>query len=366
MVWRIEWKRSSIADWALARAETIALAAGPDGAHCSPFDHPDFFAAWVASSPSEVELLLMDARHESGQRAVWLFWRPAGVISIARSLAAVGGWVRELPGWTSLAGYSEPVVAPAGPPGAVLRPGFWEALARSLADSGVGEGIFASHARPTLLGAPSGESRDLMHFIDLSPYACFESFLAARPSADRSEIRRKLRKIERAGSVELVLHGPEDVEGALGLIPRAAACQRARYGESTLVPEVMLENLARRAVPSGAASFSTLRLDGRDISYVVGLGDSASMHFLLCTFERDAACLSPGVVHFALLYQWLIERGVRHVAFGRGNHGYKSEWTDGRSWPIGQISVKSNSLRGAVLRSAGATVRRLRSSLGII
>jgi CelD/BcsL family acetyltransferase involved in cellulose biosynthesis len=363
MTWRIDWRETNLADWGATRD---AVLAGHDPAMgealASPCDHPDFLAAWLDTAPQRFELRLLDARHASGQRAVWLFGRPRGGVStrIQRNLTALGGRIPGLYGWTSIAAYNEPTVAPAGPEDAPLRPGFWEAVQASLAGSGAADQLSAHHVRRQL-GAPEvGAKGDVLHYIDLAPYASAEAFLDARSASRRQSIRRKLRRIAREGEVRLHVHGPDEVEAAVGWIDRIAAGQKARYGDSPPIPDRLLEALARRGITSGVANFSTLQLDGRNVSYMVGLTGAARFHMAMCTFETQYAELAPGVVHFHQLFDWMIARGIRWFDMGRGHFDYKRDWTDGAMWRTAPVDLLSPSKVSALRRSAARALLRAR------
>jgi len=162
----------------------------------------------------------------------------------------------------------------------------------------------------------------------------WERWLAARPGALRSTIRRKLARAERDGAAFALVAGRPALEEGI-------AEYEAVYAASWKEPEPhphFAAALMRAAAAAGALRLALLRHAGQVVAAQLWLvaGGVATVHKL--AHGEAARALSPGTVLTALTVRHLIE--CEHVAaldFGRGDDPYKAGWTTERRQRIGVL-----------------------------
>lgn len=163
----------------------------------------------------------------------------------------------------------------------------------------------------------------------------WEHWLAARPGALRSTIRRKLARAERDGA------GLALIAGGAALEEEGIAAYATVYAASWKEPEFyprFAAHLMRAAAAAGALRLALLKRDGQAVAAQLWLvaGGVATVHKL--AHGEAARALSPGTVLTALTVRHLIE--CEHVAaldFGRGDDPYKAGWTTERRQRIGVL-----------------------------
>jgi CelD/BcsL family acetyltransferase involved in cellulose biosynthesis len=163
----------------------------------------------------------------------------------------------------------------------------------------------------------------------------WEGWLAARPGALRSTIRRKLARAERDAATGFVLI----TEAAA--VEEGIAAYEAVYAASWKEPEPyprFAAHLMRAAAQAGALRLALLTREGRAVAAQLWLvsGGVATVHKL--AHGEAARALSPGTVLTAFTVRHLLE--CEHVAgldFGRGDDAYKAGWTAARRQRIGVL-----------------------------
>jgi CelD/BcsL family acetyltransferase involved in cellulose biosynthesis len=156
--------------------------------------------------------------------------------------------------------------------------------------------------------------------------------LAGLGKRSRHEVRRKLRRAEREGPIELrylpleaasadhFIHLHQARWGADGLFADDADGERSRRFLHRLVE---LEG-----APDATARFhlGEVSVDGRVVHALAGFGDRGTCYFYNAGLDPEARDLSPGVVGTAAYLRDRIERGDRRFDFLRGDEPYKYEW----------------------------------------
>jgi CelD/BcsL family acetyltransferase involved in cellulose biosynthesis len=183
------------------------------------------------------------------------------------------------------------------------------------------------------------EREDVCPVVRLPQGADFEAYLATLGKKERHEIRRKVRRAETAGAVELVESTDPigDMEtfielhqrkwGERGLFPDNKGGEQARvfirrlfelFGEATAGPNAIPDH------PTLHLGFLTL--DGKRIAGEIHFETAGSLLYYNAGVDPDAHHLSPGVVQLERLVRRAIERGKCRVDLLRGNEPYKYEW----------------------------------------
>ena len=185
-------------------------------------------------------------------------------------------------------------------------------------------------------------------------------YLASRPGPLRETIRRKTRLAERNGVRLELLRQPESIAPAM-------AAYETVHARSWKVPEpfpAFNTALARRAAAEGALRVGVMWLNDTPVAaqYWTVVNGTAT----ILKLAHDDACksLSPGTVLTAHVIRGLIEHEtITDLDFGRGDDGYKRQWTSQRRQRIGVLLADPRRWAGlsALLRhDAGAALRSLK------
>ena len=207
------------------------------------------------------------------------------------------------------------------------------------------------------------EREDVCPVVRLPEGADFEGYLATLGKKERHEIRRKVRRAETAGEIELVestdpgadldafidLHQRKWAER--GLFPDNTGGEQARvfvrrlfelFGESTSGPNAVADH------PTIHLGFLTL--DGKRIAAEIHFETAGSLLYYNAGVDPDSKALSPGVVQLERLVRRAIDRGKCRVDLLRGDEPYKYEW-GAVDEPVLRILVR-RTVPGAVPGSA--------------
>lgn len=162
--------------------------------------------------------------------------------------------------------------------------------------------------------------------------ACYGDLERSWGKSHRGDVRRQIRRLGRAGRLELVTARTR-AELAAGL-PRLYAMHtanwRARSGSADLGAGPMTEFVAALAatLPLQLLEVSEVHLDGVAISCHFGFREPDRLLWYKPTFDVTWSNYAPGKVHVALAAQRSIEEGLRRFDFMQGNEPYKMLWTD--------------------------------------
>jgi hypothetical protein len=164
--------------------------------------------------------------------------------------------------------------------------------------------------------------------------ASIDDFLATMDKHARHEIRRKVRRAEAAGDIQLV-----DSDDPLGDLQSFIELHQARWGDEGLFPPTrggdqsrvfvsrMLELLGPDTTAKvGKAYLTFLTLDGTRIGAAIHFETADSLMYYNAGVSPDARHLSPGVVLVERLARRALERGLTRLDFLRGDEPYKYEW----------------------------------------
>ena len=193
------------------------------------------------------------------------------------------------------------------------------------------------------------EREDVCPVIRLPEGADFDGFLATLGKKERHEIRRKVRRAEAAGEVELVesTDCAADLEafidlhqkrwGERGLFPPTPGGEQARTFVHRLFELFGEASAADPSHPSIHLSFLTV--GGKRVGASIHFETAGSVLYYNAGIDPDAKALSPGVVLLERLVRRAIERGKCRVDLLRGDEPYKYEW-GGVDEPVMRILVR--------------------------
>jgi len=183
------------------------------------------------------------------------------------------------------------------------------------------------------------EREDVCPVVRLPEGADFEAYLATLAKKERHETRRKVRRAEAVGPVELV----ESTDPLVDLDEFVDLHQR-KWGERGLFPETIGGRQGRAFVrrlfelfgaatsgPDAVADHPTVHLGfltigGRRVAAEIHFETAGSLLYYNAGVDPDALDLSPGILQLERLVRRAIERGKCRVDLLRGNEPYKYQW----------------------------------------
>ncbi len=182
-----------------------------------------------------------------------------------------------------------------------------------------------------------------MKVVDVSPIlelpSSWEAYLASLGKHYRHELRRKLRRAEAAGRLELIAHDtPGDgIMDTFFLLMKASSEEKRAY----LTPkrESFFRCLARQMAERSALRIYELRVDGRPTASILCFEIGSTVYLYNSGYDPAYAVLSPGYVTVALSIKDAIERGLKRYDFLRGRERYKYD-LGGRQQEIREIQVE--------------------------
>ena len=356
MAWRFTWRRSWDEIWEPGHLARWRRAIAAPDAHATPFMHPDVIVAWLSATGGEGAYVpfFLHARHEGGQRVLWLLVRRRVGWSAPLQLALI-------PAGGNLFDYHDPVVTQVRTPGEVLEPGFWLAFTAELRRH---EGVWFDTCALSRIW-PECRTGNLdfpvpvgiAPFVRLDRYADFESYMASRRKSIREQ-RRKWERVAAEQGLSFRHHGADGTNAVLDWLPKFEAARAARYPGSTL-PAGYLRALAAAGLDLGLVAASTLMLEGRPISWDFSFLMNGIFYNYLGTFDEEFRRLSPGQIHTYLIIEWLFGGRARVFDSLLGLEGYKSDWTDGEATELKSGAIRSRAVATRVRRLAWRGLRNL-------
>jgi CelD/BcsL family acetyltransferase involved in cellulose biosynthesis len=197
------------------------------------------------------------------------------------------------------------------------------------------------------------EREDVCPVIRIPEGADFDGLLATLGKKERHEIRRKVRRAESVGPIELVesTDPVADLDAFIDL-------HQAKWGDRGLFPPTPGGDQSRRFVrrlfelfgeatadPAAVAAghptvhLGFLTVAGKRIAAGIHFETGGSVMYYNAGVDPEARELSPGVVLLERLVRRAIERGKCRVDLLRGDEPYKYEW-GGVDEPVQRILVR--------------------------
>ncbi len=186
------------------------------------------------------------------------------------------------------------------------------------------------------------EREDVCPVLTLPDGGDFDAYLGTLDKKGRHEIRRKVRRAESAGEIQL-----EDSTDPVADLDAFADLHQKRFGAEGLFPpteggaasRVFFRRLFELLGPDGTIRVTFLTVGGRRIAAGVYFETPDSFLYFNAGVDPDARDLSPGVVMTARFVERAIAAGKRRLDFLRGHEPYKYEW-GARDEPIQRLLVR--------------------------
>jgi CelD/BcsL family acetyltransferase involved in cellulose biosynthesis len=174
------------------------------------------------------------------------------------------------------------------------------------------------------------EPEDVCPVVDLA--TDWHAQLGRLDKKTRHEVRRKLRRAERQGPVEL-RYLPLNGQSA----DRFIRLHQARWGSAGLFAagedgdrnRLFLRRLAELEAAEGPQArfhLGEVMVGGHAVHALAGFASGGTCYFYNAGMDPDARDLSPGIVGTATYLRDRIDRGDRRFDFLRGDEAYKYEW----------------------------------------
>ncbi len=186
------------------------------------------------------------------------------------------------------------------------------------------------------------EREDVCPVAVLPADADLEGYLSTLGKKERHEIRRKLRRAEAIGAVELV-----EVDDPLAELETFIGLHQRKWGERGLFPDtpggsasrVFIRRLFELFDADGPVRLSFLTVGERRIAAGIHFETDDAFLYYNAGVDPDARDLSPGVLMIAKYVERALAAGKRRFDFLRGNEPYKYEW-GAEDEPIQRLLVR--------------------------
>jgi CelD/BcsL family acetyltransferase involved in cellulose biosynthesis len=295
------------------RAEWLdLLAQQPDPA---PFLHPTWHRVWLEEFQDGRELLLLTVREGDALLGIAPLLRQDGKLSFV--------------GHYSVCDYMDFVVAP-GKGGEFFSALLDAVLAEDWSELelwGLREGSPTLDALPAAADAAGlavqREEEAVAPRVELA--RSWDEYLAGLSKKDRHELRRKLRRLQAAGELELrVYTSREEVAAHLPLLLRMMV--ESRMDKAAFMSEQIgrfFHRMAPAMAEEGLIRLYELELDTKPVASVLCFDQGGQLFLYNSGYHPDFAERSVGIVSKALCLQDAIECGRHCVDFLRGHEPYK-------------------------------------------
>jgi CelD/BcsL family acetyltransferase involved in cellulose biosynthesis len=184
----------------------------------------------------------------------------------------------------------------------------------------------------------------------------WDTYLAARPGALRTTLRRKLKRAAGETRFELI-SGPAGLEAGIAAYEAVYA---ASWKHAEPFPRFNAA-LMRAIAPLGLLRLALLHGATGPIAAQFWIRTETTATVLKLAHLETARALSPGTVLTALVLRALLaEGGITSLDFGRGDDPYKALWTSLRRQRVGLLLINPRHPSGmmALLRHRLGRLRR--------
>ncbi len=284
-----------------------------------PFVSPPWVRAWRHTLGTAVEPWILSVRKGG---------RLAGVAVLARRGARVG-----FLGSPDVCDYFDLAAAP-GDETDVLWAVVEHARARGASGLDLGPVREDSVVARAAAGLPGFRVLPDGAAVEMPLPAGWGDYLERLGRKERHEVRRKIRRVERSGTVRRYTAGPADVDRALAVF--LDLFRRSRPDKAAfLTPprEAFFRALARETAAAGWLRLSVVELDGRPAAAVLSFQCGGVRYLYNNGFDPEFRNLSIGIVSKVWDIRDAIAEGAARYEFLKGTETYKFR-LGGREVPL--------------------------------
>ncbi len=344
--WTFEWRRS----WDEVRdpefvgrwQRVLNASASAQVYHC-----PEIVAAWAdtVGAAAGAEPCFGVATSAAGHSIIlpWVVGTHQGRLWWRKMIEPVG---------QDMFGYHDPLTDAA--PASIDWRAFWQ-LARESVPGHWDQALFR-YVHAELSDPAWSQAADGGPVLSLDGVASFDALLASCSSNHRGEIRRRRRRLEDRGSVELRVAGPAD--GACAVEEWRARIEPAYRGvwdkrprRNTLLRpglDAFLTRVLSQGLSEGWGHLSTLQVGGEPIAWHVGFIDRQRLYWWIPAHRQEWEPFAPGKVLLASLVEHGMAAGWREIHLLAGLHAYKLAWHP-RMSDLREVKWHAPSVRGQLL-----------------
>lgn len=179
-------------------------------------------------------------------------------------------------------------------------------------------------------------------YIDIGNCKNLKSFISQLPAKRAKDLRRRSRRLNEAGKVQINNFTSAEQEEALSELEIMLQIHSEHWPNAYKAPGFHA-NLIKYGLEAGTVHFSTFSLDGKTISWRLGFILGKRYYSYMPAYIQEYADFSPGKLHLLECIGYAIEHGCTVFDMLRGNEEYKSEWATG-SDSIGIFKIGKSSL----------------------
>lgn len=170
---------------------------------------------------------------------------------------------------------------------------------------------------------------DVAPIMDIRGISSGDDLLGRVKASLRGDIRRQIRRLEKAGNLSFKVLKPSDVELALKILPELLEQHAARWPNSYRMPGFH-EHLIRESLPEAILHLSELHLDDEVISRHLGFVYQERFYWYLPVYNPAYQGFSPGKLHLFFCMCDAIRLQCSTFDFLRGDEAYKDPWKTGK------------------------------------
>jgi CelD/BcsL family acetyltransferase involved in cellulose biosynthesis len=184
--------------------------------------------------------------------------------------------------------------------------------------------------------AVSTRTVDVSPIVELPP--SWEEYLRSLDKHDRHELRRKLRRAEAGGKIEIVLHRTADDNALKTFFTLMKASSPDKQAYLNPDREEFFRCLVEQMASLSCLRMYELRLEDRPAAAILCFELASTLFLYNSGYDPAYAHLSLGYVLVAMSIKDAIERGVKRYDFLRGRERYKYD-LGGKDNPITEVEV---------------------------
>ena len=177
----------------------------------------------------------------------------------------------------------------------------------------------------------------------------YDEYLRTRNKDVRQEIKRRNKKLEELGAIEIkIVRGDE----AVGYISAYCTVYEKSWKQAEKLGPGFHINLAKLAACGNNLLLALLYLDGVPIAAQYRILCGNKCYFLKTAYDSSYQRYSVGVIllNYVLKYLMNIEH-IKDIDFGPGDETYKSDWADHKNY-YNNIYIFNGTMKGSLIHFA--------------
>ncbi len=184
------------------------------------------------------------------------------------------------------------------------------------------------------------QSTDVTIELDLPP--SWDAYLDMLTAKQRHELERKLRRLERAGSINFhIIKDTDDVPSFMATFLELFVMNPEKAAFMTERMKAYFQRLAMNMAEAGLFRGAVLELHGTTVASLLGFDYNGIVYLYNSSFDPQFSSLSVGVLSKVLFIKDSIENEKKRFDFLKGGEQYKYH-LGGKAIPLFQCQVDIN------------------------